>query len=81
MNLASKTALAGQRVRRASMAHFVGYFVITLEVCIAWPRPFVVAGALIVFAAVLETLQALTPDRWANPWAPFYSACGVLARL
>jgi hypothetical protein len=58
--------------------HFVGYFVITLVFCIAWPRPFVVAGALIVFAAVLETLQALTPDRWANPWAAFYSACGVL---
>jgi hypothetical protein len=35
------------------------------------------SGALIVFAAVLETLQALTPDRWANPWAAF--ACGVLA--
>jgi hypothetical protein len=38
-----------------------------------------VAGALIVFATVLEALQALTPDRWSNPWAAFYSACGVLA--
>jgi hypothetical protein len=59
--------------------HFVGYCVITLVVCIAWPRPFVVAGVLIVFAVVLEALQALTPDRWSNPMAAFYSACGVLA--
>src|SRR6516164_6186845 len=59
--------------------HFVGYFVITLVVCMAWLRPFVVAPALIVFAVVLEALQALTPDRWSNPLAAFYSACGVLA--
>jgi hypothetical protein len=59
--------------------HFVGYFVLTLMFCLAWPRPLMVAGALIVFATVLETLQALTPDRWSNPWAVFYSACGVLA--
>ena len=59
--------------------HFAGYFVITLVVCMAWPRPFVVAAALIVFAVVLEALQALTPDRWSNPLAAFYSACGVLA--
>jgi len=59
--------------------HFVGYFVLTLMFCLAWPRRLVVAGALIVFAAVLEALQALTPDRWSNPWAAFYSACGVLA--
>ena len=52
--------------------HFVGYFVITLIFCIAWPRPVVVAGALIVFAALLEILQALTPDRWSNLWAALY---------
>ena len=59
--------------------HFVGYFVLTLMFCFAWPRPLVVAGALIVFAAVLEALQALTPDRWSNIWAVFYGACGVVA--
>ena len=58
--------------------HFVGYFVITLMFCVAWPRPFLVAGPLIAFAAALELLQALTPDRWSNIWAAFYSACGVL---
>ena len=59
--------------------HFVGYFVLTLMFCLAWPRPLVVAGVLVVFAAVLEALQALTPDRWSNIWAVFYGACGVMA--
>src|SRR6516165_11134953 len=31
------------------IGHFVGYFVITLMFCLAWPRPFVVGGALVVF--------------------------------
>jgi VanZ family protein len=59
--------------------HFAGYFVITLIFCVAWPRPVVVAGSLIVFATVLEILQALTPDRWSNLWAALYSALGVLS--
>jgi VanZ family protein len=46
--------------------HVVGYFAITLIVCFAWPRPFVVGGALVVFAMLLEGLQALTPDRTPN---------------
>jgi hypothetical protein len=39
--------------------HVFGYFAITLIVCFAWPRPFVVGGALMVFSALLEGLQAL----------------------
>jgi VanZ family protein len=58
--------------------HFVGYFVITLMLCFAWPRPLVVGGGLVVFAASLETLQALTPDRSSNFFAALYSACGVM---
>jgi VanZ family protein len=57
--------------------HFVGYFVITLVFCLAWPRPLVVGGGLAVFAASLEALQALTPDRSSNVFAALYSACGV----
>ena len=41
--------------------HFVGYFAFTLMFCLAWPRPFVVGGALMAFAVRLEGLQALTP--------------------
>ena len=59
--------------------HIIGYFVITSIVCVAWPRPFVVGGALMVFAALLEALQALTPDRSANLIAACYGAGGVLA--
>ena len=46
--------------------HFLGYFAITSLFCLAWPRPLVVGGALMAVAALLEGLQALTPDRRAN---------------
>jgi len=59
--------------------HILGYFAITLLVCLAWPRPFVVGGALMVFAALLEGLQGLTPDRSPNLLAAVYGAGGVLA--
>jgi VanZ family protein len=57
--------------------HFAGYFVLTLMFCIAWPRPLVVGGALIVFAVLLEALQAIPSDRSSNVFAALYSACGV----
>jgi VanZ family protein len=59
--------------------HFAGYFVIALMFCLAWPRPLVVAGVLIVFAAALEALQAIPPDRSSNVFAALYSSAGVLA--
>ena len=58
--------------------HFVGYFAITLLVCLAWPRPFVVGGALMAAAFLLEGLQAFTPDRSANLVAALCGAGGVL---
>ena len=59
--------------------HVLGYFAITLLVCLAWPRPVVVGGALMVFAMLLEWLQGLTPDRTPNLEAALYGAAGVLA--
>jgi VanZ family protein len=59
--------------------HFAGYCVITLVVCLAWPRPIVVGGALVVFAVLLEGLQALMPDRSSYWLAAVVSAGGVLA--
>jgi len=59
--------------------HFAGYCVVTLMVCVAWPRPVVVGGALMVFAVLLEALQAFMPDRSSYWLAAVYSACGVLA--
>jgi VanZ family protein len=58
--------------------HFVGYFVLTLIFCLAWPRPVVVGGALMVFAVLLEGLQAFMPDRSSYYMAAVYSAAGVL---
>ena len=58
--------------------HFVGYFGITLFFCLAWPRPFVVGAAFAAVAALLEGLQAFTPDRSAYLPAIFYGAAGAL---
>ena len=59
--------------------HFLGYFAITLLVCFAWPRPFVVGGVLMAASVLLEGLQAFTPDRIANLEAALWGAGGVLA--
>ena len=59
--------------------HFIGYFVITLLVCFAWPRPFVVGVLLVATAFLLEGLQAVTPDRFANLVAALCGSGGVLA--
>ena len=62
------------------MDHFLGWFAITSLVCFAWPRPFVVGGALMAFAALLEGLQAFTPNRSANLLAAVCGAGGALGR-
>ena len=59
--------------------HFAGYFVFTLMFLPRLPRPLVVGGALMVFAVLLESLQAFMPDRSSYYLAAVYSAAGVLA--
>jgi VanZ family protein len=59
--------------------HFIGYFAITLLVCLAWPRPLLVGGVLVAAAFLLEGLQAFSPGRSANLVAALCSAGGVLA--
>lgn len=61
------------------LEHFLALFVVTSIVCLAWPRPLVVGGLLIVIAVLLEGLQALTPDRLPNLFGAIYSAGGALA--
>jgi VanZ family protein len=58
--------------------HFLGYFAITSVFCLAWPRPFVVGIALMAVSALLEGLQAFTPDRSANLEAALWGAGGAL---
>jgi VanZ family protein len=59
--------------------HFLGYFAITLLVCLAWPRPLLVGAVLVASAFLLEGLQAFSPGRSANLVAAVCSAGGVLA--
>ena len=59
--------------------HVVGYFGFTLMFWLAWPRPFLVGGALMGTAMLLEALQALTPDRCCDLQAAFYGVAGALA--
>lgn len=59
--------------------HFLAYFVVTPIFCLAWRRPFVVGGALMVIGALLEGLQAFTPDRLPSLLAAFWGASGALA--
>jgi VanZ family protein len=59
--------------------HVLAYFVVTLIVCLVWPRPFVVGPVFALASMLLEALQALTSDRHANLLAGLYGAGGALA--
>jgi VanZ family protein len=59
--------------------HVLAYFVLTLIVCLVWPRPFVVGPALMAASPLVEALQAFTPDRHANFLAGLCGAGGALA--
>ena len=56
--------------------HFFGYFALTLMFCLVWPRPLVVGVAFVVLAALLEGLQAFTPDRTPDLDSVLFSAAG-----
>ena len=60
------------------MDHFLGYFALTSIVCLAWPRPFIVGVALMASGALLEGLEAFTPDRTADLVAALCGAWGAL---
>jgi hypothetical protein len=58
--------------------HVAAYLAFTWIFCLAWPRPVMVGGALMVFSVLLEGLQAFTPDRHPDLHAALYSASAVL---
>jgi hypothetical protein len=64
-----------------SIDHFLAYFVVTLIVYLAWPRPLVVGAALMGVSALLEGLQRFTVDRTASFLAAFCGAGGALAAV
>jgi hypothetical protein len=57
--------------------HFLVFFALTMLVCLVWPKPMIVAGVLVPFAALLEAAQALTPDRTADLATALSAAAGV----
>ena len=62
-----------------ALEHFLGYFAVTSIVCLGWPRPLMVAGFLLPSAAILEGLQALTPDHTPSFLSAVSGALGALA--
>jgi hypothetical protein len=58
--------------------HFLVYFLPTAIVCLAWPRPFIVAGVMIAVSALLEALQGPTPDRTPDLPRALSAAAGAL---
>ena|SRR6476661_4263948 len=57
---------------------FFVFFATTLVLCIAWRRPYIVAVSLIMFSAILEALQGLTPDRIPDFTAALGGAGGAI---
>jgi hypothetical protein len=65
------------RTGHYAIEHFLAYFAAMCVLWRAWPRPLVVAGALMVLAAVLEALQTLKPDHELSVLAALSSMAGV----
>lgn len=59
--------------------HFSIYFAMTLVLCIAFRRPYVVAISVIVSSAILEALQGLTPDRVPDLTTALCGAAGAIS--
>jgi VanZ family protein len=62
-----------------AVEHFLAFFAATLIICLGWSRPFVVAGLLMPFAALLEALQYFTPTHTPDLLAVLSGAGGALA--
>ena len=56
-----------------AIEHFLAYFAAVPIICLAWPRPFLVAAALIPSAALLEALQCIDPGHSPNIFAALSS--------
>jgi VanZ family protein len=57
--------------------HFLVYFVATAIFCLAW-RPFIFAGVMVAFSALIEASQGLTPDRAPDLPTALAAAAGAL---
>ena len=78
-SLALPTQLERLRTGHWALEHFLGYFAVTLIICFGWSRPFVVAGWLMLVAALLEALQSWSPAHSPNLLSALSGAGGALA--
>ena len=69
--------LETMRTGHWELEHFLAYLAAVPMICLGWPRPFLVAAALIPSAAVLEALQCLMPDHSPNILAALGSIGGI----
>jgi hypothetical protein len=58
--------------------HFIIYFAVTAVICLACPRPVLVATSLMLFAGLLEALQGVTHDRTPDLLSALSGGGGVL---
>jgi len=63
------------------LEHFLGYFAAAVILFAGWPRPFVVTGALVLIAGLMEVLQFFTPNRHPNLEAAIWGAGGVVVAV
>jgi VanZ family protein len=57
--------------------HFLAYLAAVPILYLGWPRPFLIAAALVPTAALLEALQCLQPDHSPNSLAALSSMGGA----
>jgi VanZ family protein len=69
------------RTGHFAIEHFLAYFAATCVLCRGWPRPILVAGALMPLAALLEVLQTLEPDHDLSVLTALSSMGGVAAAM
>ena len=65
------------RTGHFAIEHFLAYFAAMCVLCRGWPRPFLVAGALMVLAVVMEILQTFQPDHTLSVRAALSSMVGA----
>src|SRR5262245_21984708 len=58
--------------------HFLAYLAVTFLISLSLPRPFVVAGVLMLVAVSFEAMQGLTADRIPDLPTAFCGAAGVV---
>jgi len=63
------------------LEHFFGYFAAAMILFAGWPRPFVVTGAMVLIAGLMELLQFFAPNRHPNLEAVVWGTGGAVVAV